>query len=208
MPWWKSFPKSSGYSSSLLSQPGVKTPRTLSVDSTMHGREGVWEESAPRKLLWCQATHTDWYRGYTAGSDRTRNGFKLKGQRFRFDTGKMSGSEALGQVAQRYCGCHIPGSVQARLDGTLSNQIERVASLPFRMIIFEVSPRPNYSVILWLVTMAQGATSTPLDHGHQLYGCSYWNWEVLHLQKLPFLGSVPRLPTTRAGWGLWYLPGT
>lgn len=24
--------------------------------------------------------------------------------------------------------------------------------------------------------------------------------------KLPSLGSVPKLPTARAGWGLWYLP--
>ena len=40
------------------------------------------------------------------------------------------GGEALAQVAQRSCGCPLPGSVKARLDGALSNLVWWKMSLP------------------------------------------------------------------------------
>jgi len=53
-----------------------------------------------------------------AHSDRTRgNGLKLKESRFRLKKEILydEGGEALAQVAQRSCGCPLPGSVQGQL---------------------------------------------------------------------------------------------
>lgn len=52
--------------------------------------------------------------------------------------------------------------------------------------------------------MVQSATTTWIGYGHWLYRCSYWNWEVLYLQKLPALGSKSRLLTLPPEQ-LWYL---
>jgi len=46
------------------------------------------------------------------------NGFKLKEGKFRLDIRKKlhyEGGEALAQVAQRSCGCPLPGSVQGQV---------------------------------------------------------------------------------------------
>ena len=62
-----------------------------------------------------------------AWSDRTMgNGFKLKEGRFRLHIRKKyyGGGEALEQVAQRGCGCPLPGEVfKARLDGALGSLV-------------------------------------------------------------------------------------
>ncbi|KAJ7400390.1 hypothetical protein BTVI_105962 [Pitangus sulphuratus] len=66
-----------------------------------------------------------------ADSDRTRgNGFKLKENRFRYQEEILD--DALEQVAQRSCGCPIPGSVQAKMNG----------------VIFKVPSNPGHSMIL------------------------------------------------------------
>ena len=77
----------------------------------------------------------------------------------------LEGGETLAQVAQRSCGCPLPGSVQGQV-GWSSEQPGLVEDVPaqgkegWNRMIFKVPSNPNHSMILWFLEFLQDVRTT------------------------------------------------